>query len=90
MKVVVIVQLTRAYPMSDEQTNQSWGGRFTESTDAFVAAFTASVDFDRRMYQQDIDGSIAHAREAQSGRRRPIPPGWRTARCRRSFLALIS
>lgn len=47
--------------MSDEQTNQSWGGRFTESTDAFVAAFTASVDFDRRMYQQDIDGSIAHA-----------------------------
>lgn len=48
--------------MSDEQTNQSWGGRFTESTDAFVAAFTASVDFDRRMYQQDIDGSIAHAR----------------------------
>ena len=48
--------------MSDQQTNQSWGGRFTESTDAFVAAFTASVDFDRRMYRQDIHGSIAHAR----------------------------
>ena len=48
--------------MSDTQTNQSWGGRFTESTDAFVAAFTASVDFDRRMYRQDIAGSIAHAR----------------------------
>ncbi|HRZ22765.1 MAG TPA: argininosuccinate lyase, partial [Candidatus Contendobacter sp.] len=47
--------------MSDKQTNQSWGGRFTESTDAFVAAFTASVDFDRRMYRQDINGSIAHA-----------------------------
>ena len=39
--------------MSELQTNQSWGGRFTESTDAFVAAFTASVDFDRRMYAQD-------------------------------------
>lgn len=48
--------------MSDQQTNQTWGGRFTESTDAFVAAFTASVDFDRRMYRQDIRGSIAHAR----------------------------
>lgn len=48
--------------MSDKQTNKSWGGRFTESTDAFVAAFTASVEFDRRMYRQDIAGSIAHAR----------------------------
>ncbi|MBK8753381.1 MAG: argininosuccinate lyase [Candidatus Competibacteraceae bacterium] len=50
---------------SDTQTNQTWGGRFTESTDAFVAAFTASVGFDRRMYQQDINGSIAHARMLQ-------------------------
>lgn len=42
-------------------TNRSWGGRFTETTDAFVQAFTASVDFDQRMYNEDIDGSIAHA-----------------------------
>ncbi|MBL8251558.1 MAG: argininosuccinate lyase, partial [Candidatus Competibacter sp.] len=48
--------------MSETQTNKTWGGRFTESTDAFVAAFTASVGFDRRMYRQDIAGSIAHAR----------------------------
>ncbi|MDG4554117.1 MAG: argininosuccinate lyase [Candidatus Competibacter sp.] len=48
--------------MNDTQTNQTWGGRFTESTDAFVAAFTASVGFDRRMYRQDIEGSMAHAR----------------------------
>ena len=48
--------------MTDPQTNKTWGGRFTESTDAFVTDFTASVDFDRRMYRQDIDGSIAHAR----------------------------
>lgn len=42
-------------------TNQQWGGRFSEPTDAFVARFTASVDFDQRMYRQDIQGSIAHA-----------------------------
>ncbi|HSH31008.1 MAG TPA: argininosuccinate lyase, partial [Thiohalobacter sp.] len=42
--------------------NKPWGGRFTESTDAFVEAFTASVGFDRRLYRQDIAGSIAHAR----------------------------
>ena len=47
--------------MSD-QTNQQWGGRFSEPTDAFVARFTASVDFDQRLYRQDIQGSIAHAR----------------------------
>ena len=39
-----------------------WGGRFTETTDAFVEAFTASVDFDQRLYRHDIMGSIAHAR----------------------------
>lgn len=42
-------------------TNQAWGGRFSEPTDAFVAAFTASIDFDKRLYRQDIRGSIAHA-----------------------------
>ncbi len=35
--------------------------RFSEATDAFVEIFTASVDFDQRMAQQDIEGSIAHA-----------------------------
>jgi|TARA_R110001592_G_scaffold990_5_gene5805 argininosuccinate lyase len=38
-----------------------WGGRFAEATDQFVAEFTASVQFDKRMYRQDIRGSIAHA-----------------------------
>ncbi len=42
--------------------NKPWGGRFTESTDAFVEEFTASVAFDQRMYAQDIAGSQAHAR----------------------------
>ncbi len=43
------------------KTNQQWGGRFNEPTDEFVARFTASVEFDQRMYRQDIQGSIAHA-----------------------------
>ncbi|WP_341936944.1 argininosuccinate lyase [Marinimicrobium sp. C2-29] len=48
--------------MSDsEPKNQSWGGRFTEPTDAFVERFTASIGFDHRLYAQDIQGSIAHA-----------------------------
>lgn len=40
---------------------QMWGGRFSEATDSFVAAFTASVGFDKRFARQDIEGSIAHA-----------------------------
>ncbi|NRB57353.1 MAG: argininosuccinate lyase [Salinicola sp.] len=44
-----------------QATNQSWGGRFSEPTDAFVAAFTASIPFDKRLYHHDIRGSIAHA-----------------------------
>ncbi|PZP21738.1 argininosuccinate lyase [Pseudomonas kuykendallii] len=47
--------------MSAEKTNQSWGGRFSEPVDAFVARFTASVEFDKRLYRHDIMGSIAHA-----------------------------
>ncbi|MDH7942737.1 argininosuccinate lyase [Pseudohongiella sp. SYSU M77423] len=43
-------------------THTLWGGRFSEPTDAFVQRFTASVSFDQRMYNQDINGSIAHAR----------------------------
>lgn len=47
--------------MSEKDTNQQWGGRFSEPTDAFVQRFTASIQFDQRMYAQDIRGSIAHA-----------------------------
>jgi argininosuccinate lyase len=46
----------------DNSSEKPWGGRFTESTDAFVEAFTASIGFDYRLYRQDIAGSIAHAR----------------------------
>ncbi|MGB7932806.1 MAG: argininosuccinate lyase [Gammaproteobacteria bacterium] len=46
----------------DNSSEKPWSGRFTESTDAFVEAFTASIGFDYRLYRQDIAGSIAHAR----------------------------
>lgn len=49
--------------MSSKEVNEKpWSGRFTESTDAFVEQFTASVGFDQRMYAQDIAGSQAHAK----------------------------
>lgn len=38
-----------------------WGGRFKKSTDSFVDHFHSSISFDQRLYQQDIEGSIAHA-----------------------------
>lgn len=39
-----------------------WGGRFQKSTDAKVDDFNSSIRFDKRMYRQDIKGSIAHAK----------------------------
>jgi argininosuccinate lyase len=44
--------------MSDKKL---WAGRFAEPTDAFVEAFTASVEFDQRLAPYDIQGSMAHA-----------------------------
>ena len=40
---------------------QLWGGRFTKDTDALVKRFNDSLPFDRRLYRQDIRGSVAHA-----------------------------
>lgn len=39
-----------------------WAGRFTQPTDKFVEEFTASINFDQRLYRYDILGSITHAR----------------------------
>lgn len=38
-----------------------WGGRFSKTTDEMINEFQASIDFDKRMYYEDIKGSIAHA-----------------------------
>ncbi len=47
--------------MTTVNTEKLSSARFAEATDAFVEVFTASVDFDQRMAQQDIQGSLAHA-----------------------------
>ena len=39
---------------------QLWGGRFTKETDQLVYNFNASISFDRKLYREDIEGSIAH------------------------------
>ena len=38
-----------------------WGGRFSKTTDEMINEFQASIAFDRRMYREDIAGSLAHA-----------------------------
>src|ERR1700675_987417 len=43
-------------------THKTWGGRFSGETDDRVEAFTESISFDRRLYEQDIRASQAHAR----------------------------
>lgn len=40
---------------------QLWGGRFTKATDKLVFDFNASIRFDKKLFAQDIEGSIAHA-----------------------------
>ena len=39
-----------------------WGGRFDKSTDEMINDFQASINFDKRMYREDIAGSMAHAK----------------------------
>ena len=40
---------------------QLWGGRFTKETDRLAYQFNASIHFDQRFLEQDVEGSIAHA-----------------------------
>ncbi|MBF0187637.1 MAG: argininosuccinate lyase [Magnetococcales bacterium] len=52
--------------MADEKSStpaaKLWGGRFNEPTDAFVERFSASIQYDSRLYRQDIRGSQVHCR----------------------------
>jgi len=43
------------------QSNQMWGGRFASGPDAIMEEINTSIDFDRKLYAQDIQGSLAHA-----------------------------
>ncbi|MCO5158724.1 MAG: argininosuccinate lyase [Aquamicrobium sp.] len=49
--------------MSDSKaSNQMWGGRFASGPAAIMEAINASISFDRKLYAQDIKGSVAHSR----------------------------
>ncbi|MCX8087633.1 MAG: argininosuccinate lyase [Rhodocyclaceae bacterium] len=50
--------------MSDhsQEAGQAWSGRFSEPVAELVKRYTASVFFDRRLWRQDIQGSLAHAK----------------------------
>ncbi|WP_372714745.1 lyase family protein, partial [Ilyobacter sp.] len=39
-----------------------WGGRFKKETSTLLEKFNASINFDKRMYKEDIEGSIAHSK----------------------------
>jgi len=47
--------------MSNDKT-KVWGGRFRGNTDEVLDRFNASISFDKRLYAQDIEGSMAHCR----------------------------
>ena len=64
-----------------------WGGRFSSGPDAKVQRFTRSVHFDKRLYKEDIAGSIAHAHMLSkigvlsSGEFRAIEKGLKQIEC---------
>ncbi|EJF85211.1 argininosuccinate lyase [Candidatus Bartonella washoeensis] len=48
--------------MIDEKLkNQMWGGRFAAGPAAIMEEINASIDFDQKLYRQDIEGSLSHA-----------------------------
>ena len=48
--------------MNDDKTsNQMWGGRFASGPAAIMQAINASISFDKKLYAEDIRGSIAHS-----------------------------
>ena len=50
----------RGTEMGNKVSNQMWGGRFASGPDAIMEAINASITFDKRLADQDIDGSLAH------------------------------
>ena len=63
--------------MSDKKaSNQMWGGRFASGPAAIMEAINASIGFDRKLYAEDIRGSLAHAEMlAESGIISPADQG---------------
>src|SRR5690606_494838 len=46
---------------NNKASNQMWGGRFASGPAAIMEAINASISFDRKLYAQDIRGSLAHS-----------------------------
>jgi argininosuccinate lyase len=51
----------RTMTSRDKASNQMWGGRFASGPDAIMEEINASIGFDKKLYAQDIRGSMAHA-----------------------------
>lgn len=49
-----------------KNTKKPWQGRFSGETDKFVESFTSSIAFDKRLYEYDIQGSVAHSKMLNS------------------------
>lgn len=54
--------LNETIPRQPGQASSLWGGRFEKTTDEMINDFQASISFDKRLYREDIKGSMAHAR----------------------------
>lgn len=48
--------------MKKNSANKMWGGRFNSSPDEIMLEINQSISFDQKLYKQDIEGSIAHAK----------------------------
>lgn len=55
-------------PASKKTSPKAWGGRFKERTHRLVEQFTTSLPFDHRLYDHDIQGSIAHCKTLQKAK----------------------
>ena len=44
-----------------KKNSKVWGGRFSTSPNELMEEFNSSIHFDKRLYNQDIEGSIVHA-----------------------------
>lgn len=53
---------------SGARPGKAWDGRFREQTNRLVEAFTGSIAVDRRLYAQDVQGSIAHCKTLERAR----------------------
>ena len=69
MKKKLIKKTTKKLPLKTKQdlinkadSSQIWGGRFKQSASDLMQEINQSISFDKKLYKQDIRGSIAHAK----------------------------